>query len=80
MPRAFTSISIFAFDVDDRGQPVQVRETVVGGDEQEAVEEAKELAKDHAGTLVVKREGRPAVGEEGDLVVVFQTGRTGDFD
>ena len=62
MPGAFTSISIFAFDLDDRGQPIQVWETVVDGDEPGAVEEAKELAKDHAGTLVVKREGRPALG------------------
>jgi len=44
------------------------------------VEEAKELAKHHAGTLVVKREGLPAVGEEGDPIVVFQTGKIGDFD
>lgn len=80
MPGAFTSISIFAFDLDDRGQPVQVWETVVDGDEPEAVEEAKELAKAHAGTLVVKREDRPAVGEEGDPIVVFRTGRVGDFD
>ena len=26
------------------------------------------------------RDGRPAVGEEGDPVVVFRLGRTGDFD
>ncbi len=80
MPGAFTSTSIFAFDLDDRGQSVQVWETVVGGDEPEAVEEAKELAKDSARTLVVRREGRPAVGEEGDPIVVFRPGRVGDFD
>ena len=80
MPGAFTSISIFAFDHDDRGQPIQVWETVVDGDEVGAVEEAKNFAQDQAGTLVVKREGRPAVGEEGDPIIVFQTGRIGDFD
>ena len=31
-------------------------------------------------TLVVKREGYPTVGKEGDPIVVFQTGRVGDFD
>jgi hypothetical protein len=80
MPGAFTAISIFAFDLYERGQPIQVWETVVGSNEADAVEEAKELALSHAGTLVVKREGSPAVGEEGDPIIVFQTGRVGDFD
>ncbi|MDM9644824.1 hypothetical protein [Rhizobium sp. S163] len=80
MPGAFTSISIFAFDLDDRGQPIQVWKTVFDGDEAHAVAKAKEAASGHAGILVVKREGRPAVGEEGDPIIVFQTGRAGDFD
>ncbi len=42
--------------------------------------EAKELAKEHAGTLVVKPEVHPAVGKVGDPTVLFQTGRIGDFD
>ncbi|RWY80901.1 hypothetical protein [Rhizobium sp. WSM1325] len=80
MPGAFTSISIFAFDLDDRGQPVRAWETAFYGVEAEAVEEAKEAARSHAGALVVKREGHPAVGEVGDPVVLFQTGKIGDFD
>jgi hypothetical protein len=80
MPGTFTAFSIFAFDFDDRGQPVQVWETVVDGNKADAVEEANELVHEHAGTLVVKREGSPAVGEEGDPIIVFQTGRIGDFD
>ncbi|MDR7141846.1 hypothetical protein [Rhizobium sp. BE258] len=80
MPGAFTSISIFALDLNDHGQHVLIWETVVDGDEPGAVEEAKELAKDYAGNLAVKREGRPAVGKESDPIVVFQTGRVGNFD
>lgn len=78
MPGAFTSISVIAFDLDGREQPVKAWEALAK-DEAAAVEKAKELAKDHAGALVVKREGHPAVGEEGDPVIVFQTGRIGDF-
>ncbi|MBY5357818.1 hypothetical protein HFO94_30635 [Rhizobium leguminosarum] len=80
MPGAFTSISIFAFDLDDGGQPVRAWKTVYDGGEAEAVEEAKAAARSHAGALVVKREGHPVVGEEGDPLVVFQSGATGDFD
>lgn len=80
MAGAFTSLSIFTFDLDDRGQPLQVWETVVDGTEADAIEEAKEAAKGHAGALVVKREGHPSVGEEGDPIIVFQTGHIGDFD
>ncbi|MBW9117665.1 hypothetical protein JNB88_29025 [Rhizobium cauense] len=80
MPGAFTSISIFAFDLDENGQAIQVWETVVDEDEHGAVEEAKALATTHAGALVVKREGKPAVGEEGNPIIIFQTGRIGDFD
>ncbi len=80
MPGTFSSLSIFAYDHDDRGEPVQAWETVVGETEAEAIGEAKEAAGHHAGVLVVRRDGRPAVGEEGDPVVVFRLGRTGDFD
>jgi hypothetical protein len=79
MPGTFSSISIFAFDLDEKGQPVQAWETVVNETEAAAIEEAKELAMRHAGALIVKREGRPAIGEEGDPIIVFQTGRIGDF-
>jgi hypothetical protein len=61
MPGTFSSISIFAFDLDKKGQPVRVCEIFVNGTEAAAIEEAKELVKTHAGSLVVKREGRPAV-------------------
>jgi hypothetical protein len=80
MPGVFTSISIFAFDLDETGHPVQAWETVVAATEAEAIDEAKELAKTHAGVLVVKREGHPAIGEEGDPIIVYHTGRIGDFD
>ena len=80
MPGTFSALSIFAYDLDDRGEPIQAWETVVSGTEEEAIAEAKEATSRHAGVLVVRRDGRPAVGEEGDPVVVFRAGRIGDFD
>jgi hypothetical protein len=51
MPGTFSSLSIFAYDLDDRGEPVQAWETVVGETEAEAIGEAKEAAGHHAGVL-----------------------------
>lgn len=64
MPGSFTAISIFAFDLDDRGQPIQVWETVVESNEADAIEEAKELAYEHAGTLVVSEKAVPPLGKK----------------
>lgn len=80
MPGTFSSISIFAFDLDERGQPVQAWETVVDESEEGAVEEARAMASQHAGVLVVRRDGNPVVGEEGEPIVVFRSGRTDGFD
>ncbi|MBO9198303.1 hypothetical protein J5277_29685 [Rhizobium sp. 16-449-1b] len=77
---SFTSISIFAYDLDSRGLPVRVWETVVDATEGEAIKEAKALSKSHAGALVVRRDGKPAVGEEGDPIIVFQVCKIGDFN
>jgi hypothetical protein len=52
MPGTLTSISIFAFDLNERGDPIQAWETVADVTEAEAVEQAKELARRHAGALV----------------------------
>jgi hypothetical protein len=79
MPATFSTISIFAFDLDERGKPVQAWETVVDGAEAEAAEEAKAMASQHAGVLVVRRD-EPAVGEEGEPIVVFRAGKTDGFD
>ncbi|WP_260687086.1 hypothetical protein [Rhizobium laguerreae] len=68
----FISTSIFAFDFDDRSQPVRAWETVFDGEVSEAVEEAKEATRSHAGGLVVKREERPVEGDEGDPLKLFQ--------
>jgi hypothetical protein len=51
----FKSISIFAYDLDQRGNPVQAWETVVDESEED-------------------------VGEEGDPIIVFQSGGFGAFD
>ena len=74
MPGTFSSISIFAFDLDERGRPVQAWETVVDG------AEAKGMALRHAGVLVVRRDGNPVVGEEGEPIVVYRSGKTDGFD
>jgi len=53
----------------------------VGADfESEGIEEAKQMASSHAGVLVVRRDGNPVVGEEGDPVVVYRSGKTDGFD
>ena len=80
MPGTVSSISVFAFDLDDRGQAVQAWETVVDASDTEGIEEAKQMASSHAGVLVVRRDGNPVVGEEGDPVVVYRSGKTDGFD
>jgi hypothetical protein len=55
MTGTFKSISIFAYDLNQRGNPVQAWETVVDESEEK-------------------------VGEEGDPIIVFQSGEIGDFD
>jgi hypothetical protein len=66
MPGTFSSISIFAYDLDGRGNLVQSWETAVDGTEAEAIAEAKGAASRHAGALVARRDGNPTVGEEGE--------------
>ncbi|HEX5933696.1 MAG TPA: hypothetical protein VFY63_05990 [Pseudorhizobium sp.] len=80
MPGTFTSIFLVAFDLDDRQQPVPAFKPRLASTEEAACEEAKELARRHAGVLVWKRTGDPIVGEEGDPEIVLQTGTTGDFN
>jgi hypothetical protein len=79
MPGTFTSISIYAYDHNERGDAIQAWETVAGS-EADAIEEAKDAATSHAGVLVVRRDGKPSVGEKGDPIVVFRLGKTGDLD
>lgn len=80
MPGTFTTLSVMAFDLDDQGQPVRAFEARPAATENAALDEARELALNHAGAVVWKREGDPAVGEEGEPVMIFQVGRIGDFD
>ncbi|ACI57989.1 hypothetical protein Rleg2_4742 (plasmid) [Rhizobium leguminosarum bv. trifolii WSM2304] len=80
VPGTFSSISIFAYDLNEHGDPIRTWETVVGETEAEAIAEAKDAATHHAGVLVVRRDGRPSVGAEGDPEIIFRLGKTGDFD
>jgi hypothetical protein len=80
MPGTFSTVYIVAFELDDRGQAIQVFAPRVVASEVLAIEEAHDLREHHAGVVVWKREGNPVIGEEGDPEVVFSIGRIGDFD
>jgi hypothetical protein len=80
MPGAFSSIAVVVFDLDESGQAVRAWETFPDGDEHDAIAEAKRAFPGHAGVLVWRRENNPAVGEEGEPIVVFKSGQIGDFD
>jgi len=60
MPETLRSISIFAFVLNEHGQPVQAWETVSDGSEIDAIKEAKSIARAYAGVLVARRDGIPA--------------------
>ncbi len=79
MPGTFTTFYVLAFDLDDRNQPVRAFEPRIAASEEAAVEEARSLASQHAGSVTWKREGDPVVGEEGEPEVVFRSGKVGDF-
>ena len=80
MPGAFKSIFVLAFDLDERGQTVPAFAVREAQDETTAIDEARKLGDRHAGVVVWKREASPAVGEEGEPVIIFQTGTIGDFN
>jgi hypothetical protein len=80
VPGAFTSIFLVAFDVDERGQAIQAFEPRLVASEVLALDEAQGLARQHAGVVLWKREAAPAIGEEGEPIILWQTGRIGDFD
>jgi hypothetical protein len=80
MPGAYTSIFLVAFDIDERGQAIQAFEPRLAANESSALDEAQGLAGQHAGVVLWKREAVPAIGEEGEPVILWQAGRIGDFD
>jgi hypothetical protein len=80
MPGAFKSIFVLAFDLDDRGQALPAFDVREAQDETAAIDQAHALGDRHAGVVVWKRESSPAVGEEGEPVIIFQTGTIGDFN
>jgi hypothetical protein len=80
LPGAYTSIFLVAFDLDEQGQPIQAFEPRFVADESSALDEAQDLAEQHAGVVLWKRDAAPAIGEEGDPVILWQTGKVGDFD
>ncbi len=80
MPGSFESIFLSAFDLDDRDQAIPAFPPRLVASEELAVAAARELAQQHAGVVVWKRVGDPVVGEEGEPLVLYQQGVTGDFN
>ncbi|MBW9091346.1 hypothetical protein JNB91_26405 [Rhizobium wenxiniae] len=79
MPGTYTSFYLVAFNNDDRDQAVQAFPPRLAAGETAAIEAAGELARDHAGVLVWRRDNDPVVGEEGDPIVILSIGKVGDF-
>ena len=80
MPGITDSYFYVAFQLDDRGQAVPAFEPRQARTRQEAIGAAEALASDHAGTVAWSRHAEPAIGELGPPVVVFRSGKVGDFD
>lgn len=80
MPGTFRTVYIVAFDLDDRGQAVPAFEPRVATGEAAAIEEAEDLARQHSGVVVWRRDNDPVVGEEGEPELIFSVGKIGDFD
>lgn len=69
-----------AFNLDYKDHAAQAFEPRVAANEAAAIEEAEELARQHAGVIVWRRDSNPVVGEEGEPEVVYSIVRIGDFD
>jgi hypothetical protein len=80
MPGTFTSCFLLAFDLDDLGQPVPAFEPRPVSDPLDGQREAEALSARHGGVVLWRRQGAPAIGEEGESEVLFSAGRIGDFD
>jgi hypothetical protein len=80
MPGASAVLEVILFDQDGDGS---LRGRLADADfmnEADARDFAERLAERHAGTVALKREMMPAVGEAQAPVVLAAFGRTGDFD
>jgi hypothetical protein len=78
MPGTFSSTSIFAFDLDERGRPGQAWETVVDGAEAKAIEEAKGW---HCSTPECSSCDATEIRSlERKAIVVYRSGKTDGFD
>jgi hypothetical protein len=80
MPGSFVSVFLVAFDRDQNGHTVRAFRPQMADSEAAALAQARELAERHAGVVVWKRVASPAVGEEGEPEIVYQTGILGDFN
>jgi hypothetical protein len=79
MPGTFETVYFVAFDLDDHKHPVRAFSPQIAPDKASGIEKARVLASEHAGAVVWRRQGRPAIGEEGEPEVLFSLGAVGDF-
>jgi hypothetical protein len=80
MPGTNKIAMFVAFDQDTHGSAVPAFEPRQAESEEEAIRSADMLASMHAGAIAWRRDSRPAIGEIGEPVILFQRGRIGDFN
>jgi hypothetical protein len=74
------SFFFVAFREDDRGQVVQSSAPTQVPTALDAIRFAKQLQSTAVGVVAWSRRAEPAIGEIGPPVVIYTTGRIGDFD
>ena len=79
MPGVNDTYFFVAFDTDERGQAVPSFDPRQAENRAEAIDAARELARDHAGAVAWRLHVEPAVGELGPPEVLFSNGHVGDF-
>lgn len=79
MPGVMSAIMLLAFDRNRNGEAVPAFQPVQIEEQEAALEQAEALSHHHAGFVIWRRDARPAVGEIGEPIVIFQRGVIGDF-
>jgi hypothetical protein len=80
MPGVIDSYFYLAFRRDRRGHAVPAGDVAQAGSEAEAIRLARQLAESHDGAVAWTRHAETALGEIGPAIVLFSTGKIGDFD
>ncbi|TCU17037.1 hypothetical protein [Rhizobium sullae] len=80
MPGVRKLIVLSAFNKDEHGTLIPAFEPRHMKREETAVYIARTLVNDYDGVVVWCHEGDPAIGEQGPLVILFQSGLVPEFD